>query len=97
MANCAFRGINKVIADGGSSRKLFTLSELNSIFGVSAERQDYNLFVWNGDGSNDVHVDGVTYTPKNTTFYATLDRTYTASVRVQGIVIYNPSRDGVIT
>ena len=97
LANCAFRKINKVVNGSGSSRQLFTLSELNSIFGVSADRQGYDLFLWNGDGTNEVHIDGATYTPNNTTFYATLDRTYTGSIRIRGIVIYNPSTDGAIT
>lgn len=97
LANCTFRKINKVVNGSGSSRQLFTLSKLNSIFGVSADRKDYDLFLWNGDGTNEVHIDGATYTPNNTTFYATLDRAYTGSIRIRGIVIYNPSTDGVIT
>lgn len=97
LANCTFRKINKVVNGSGSSRQLFTLSKLNSIFDVSADRQDYDLFLWNGDGTNEVHIDGATYTPNNTTFYATLDRTYTGSIRIRGIVIYNPSTDGDIT
>ena len=97
LANCTFRKINKVVNGSGSSRQLFTLSKLNSIFDVSADRQDYDLFLWNGDGTNEVHIDGATYTPNNTTFYATLNRTYTGSIRIRGIVIYNPSTDGAIT
>ena len=69
-----------------SSVKLFTLEQLNSMFGQSyTSASNYHIFAMNGDGNaSAAHLNGVTVI--GTDYYAVLDRNVNGSFRVNWMV-----------
>lgn len=75
-------GSTVVRINGTSSVKLFTLADLNSMFGQAyTSAYNYHIFAMNGDGNaSAAHLDGVTVI--GTDYYVVLDRSVNGSFRV---------------
>lgn len=80
-------GGTKVVTPSGSSVTLFTNAQINSLLGVTgSDSINTAVFVSNGDGAaNSAHVDGCTYL--NGEWKATLDRSTTAPIRINYLVM----------
>ncbi len=83
-------GTKVLAASSGTSLKLFTYSELNTLFGATdCNNENTTLFVVNGDGNTkDAHVDGATCLPKEETWYATFDKSVSGNIRINYLVVY---------
>lgn len=80
----------KVANPNSTSIKLFNVTDLNALFGVSdVSNSNTKIFVGNSDNTkNEAHCQDATYDPRNKNWYATFDRRVTTTIAVDYCAMY---------